>query len=308
MDAVTTEQKLALAVALSHEARRDGVVDERNQIETQEAVRGHTEMAARMWDAGYNIAENPLIALDLAAYDYAKSVGDMSLMDLYADMLYRSDGDFMDIIFSHDDYNDIDNIIIMPLGGGLTDFDKDHIKLEGGVKALMSLLSGKAAFASGIYDLVSRPGIDRGDMANLAGVVVDNASKLPNIPENAKNILNGGGLLGSVLGVIGAIANASAKLDITPTEYNVPNKSRSDMIQLEDAFLRVVRTSLQGNNNIFVNEGRSYNGSLGNLNVTVMNNSTQKEIENSRMNIMRIISGLREEQYKDIQLFFKETR
>ena len=96
MGAVTDGQKLALAVALAQEARRDGIVAEDNYLETRGAVLGHTEMAARMRDAGYNIAENPLIALDLAAYDYARSVGDMSLMDLYADMLYRSDGDYMD--------------------------------------------------------------------------------------------------------------------------------------------------------------------------------------------------------------------
>jgi hypothetical protein len=30
-------------------------------------------------------------------YDYAKSVGDMSLMDLYADTLYRSERDYMDV-------------------------------------------------------------------------------------------------------------------------------------------------------------------------------------------------------------------
>jgi hypothetical protein len=96
MDAVTDEQKLALAVALSHEARRDGVVTADNNIETRGAVLGHTEMAVRMRDAGYNIAADPLIALDLAMYDYAKSVGDMSLMDLYADLFYRSERDYME--------------------------------------------------------------------------------------------------------------------------------------------------------------------------------------------------------------------
>jgi hypothetical protein len=98
MGAVTDEQRLALAVALSHEARRDGVVTADNNIETRGAVTGHTEMAVRMRAAGYNIAADPLIALDLAVYDYAKSAGDMSLMDLYADTLYRSEGgDFMDV-------------------------------------------------------------------------------------------------------------------------------------------------------------------------------------------------------------------
>jgi hypothetical protein len=95
--AVTGEQKLVLEVALSHEARRDGIVTADNNIETRDAVTGHTEMAVRLRAAGYNIADNPLIVLDLAVYDYAKSAGDMSLMYLYADTLYRSEGgDFME--------------------------------------------------------------------------------------------------------------------------------------------------------------------------------------------------------------------
>jgi hypothetical protein len=93
---MSVEEQLQMGVLLSQEAYRDGVVTEDNYLETRGAVLGHTEMAARMRDAGYNIADNPFIALDLAAYDYAQSVGDMSLMDLYADMLYRSDGDYMD--------------------------------------------------------------------------------------------------------------------------------------------------------------------------------------------------------------------
>jgi hypothetical protein len=94
---MSVEEQLQMGVLLSQEAYRDGVVTEDNYLETRGAVLGHTEMAARMRDAGYDFSGNAVIAADLAAYDYARSVGDMSLMDLYADLAYRSDGDYFDL-------------------------------------------------------------------------------------------------------------------------------------------------------------------------------------------------------------------
>jgi hypothetical protein len=82
---------------LGHEAYRDGLTPDENYLETRESVMAHTELAARMRDAGYSFNSEGVIGLDLAVYDYAWSVGDMSIMDAYADMVYRSDGDYMDI-------------------------------------------------------------------------------------------------------------------------------------------------------------------------------------------------------------------
>jgi hypothetical protein len=83
--------------ALGHEAYRDGLTPDENYLETRESVMAHTELAARMRDAGYSFNSEGVIGLDLAVYDYARSVGDMSIMDAYADMVYRSDGDYMDV-------------------------------------------------------------------------------------------------------------------------------------------------------------------------------------------------------------------
>jgi hypothetical protein len=83
---------------LGHEAYRNGVVDRNNEAETVEAVKGHTEMADRMRSAGYSFNAGGVVGTDLAAYDYARSVGDMSIMDAYADMFYNSDGDYLDLI------------------------------------------------------------------------------------------------------------------------------------------------------------------------------------------------------------------
>jgi hypothetical protein len=92
-EGMSVEEQLQMGILLSHEAYRDGIETEDNYIETRGAVLGHTEMEVRMRDAGYDFSGNAVIAADLAAYDYAQSVGDMSLMDLYADTFYRSDGD-----------------------------------------------------------------------------------------------------------------------------------------------------------------------------------------------------------------------
>jgi hypothetical protein len=83
---------------LGHEAYRDGVTPEANYLETRGSVMAHTELAARMREAGYSFNSEGVILQDLAAYDYARSMGDMSLMDAYADIFYRSDGDYMDVV------------------------------------------------------------------------------------------------------------------------------------------------------------------------------------------------------------------
>jgi hypothetical protein len=83
--------------ALGHEAYRDGLTPDENYLETRGSVMAHTELAARMRDAGYSFNREGVIGLDLAMYDYARSMGDMSIMDAYADMVYRSDGDYMDV-------------------------------------------------------------------------------------------------------------------------------------------------------------------------------------------------------------------
>jgi hypothetical protein len=82
---------------LGHEAYRDGMTPDGDYLETRQAVRAHTELADRMRNAGYSFNSEGVIGLDLAVYDYARSVGNMGIMDTYADMVYRSDGDYFDI-------------------------------------------------------------------------------------------------------------------------------------------------------------------------------------------------------------------
>ena len=68
------------------------MVDVNNKEETRAAVIAHTKMAASMREEGAGFGGN--VALDLAVYDYARSVGNMEIMNLYADALYDSSGEY----------------------------------------------------------------------------------------------------------------------------------------------------------------------------------------------------------------------
>jgi hypothetical protein len=81
-----------MSVVLGHEAYRDGTLTD-NKQETREAVIAHTLMAARMRAEGSDFSGS-FVGLDLAVYDYARSVGNVGIMAKYADALYDSSGDF----------------------------------------------------------------------------------------------------------------------------------------------------------------------------------------------------------------------
>ncbi|GHV78036.1 hypothetical protein AGMMS49942_28570 [Spirochaetia bacterium] len=95
-DDMTTGEQLAMGATLQWEAHRDGVVTRDNYLETREAFKASTEMAQRMLAAGLNVDTSGYLGANLAAYAYAKSRGDMSLLDMFADTFYRSDGDYQD--------------------------------------------------------------------------------------------------------------------------------------------------------------------------------------------------------------------
>jgi hypothetical protein len=70
---MSVEEQMRLGVKLGHEAYRDGVVDGNNEAETVAAVKGHTEMAARMIQDGHTSFVDEIIRKDLEAYVKAGS-------------------------------------------------------------------------------------------------------------------------------------------------------------------------------------------------------------------------------------------
>jgi hypothetical protein len=85
-----------ISVVLGHEAYRNGVVDGSNRQETRNAVIAHTVMADRMRADGTEFSG--IVGLDLAMYDYARSMGNMAIMAAYADSLYDSSGEYWHIL------------------------------------------------------------------------------------------------------------------------------------------------------------------------------------------------------------------
>ncbi|GHV96733.1 hypothetical protein AGMMS50293_30530 [Spirochaetia bacterium] len=78
------------AIRLQHEAYRNGLVDNKNYIETQQAVLAHTKMAQDMFNGGQGISIMNLRDIDA----YIKAGGDMSKFYAYVDENYGSSADF----------------------------------------------------------------------------------------------------------------------------------------------------------------------------------------------------------------------
>jgi len=88
---MTDEEQFLLAVALGHEAHRDGLGFGNN---TQGAALAHTEMALRMISAGEIIAHDANLFGDIAELMIARNSGDMSSFFAYVDTYYDSNNDF----------------------------------------------------------------------------------------------------------------------------------------------------------------------------------------------------------------------
>jgi hypothetical protein len=97
-DGMSVEEQLQMGIVLGHEAYRNGTEDENNGAETVAAVKGHTEMGARMVkDGKYAVLTRSLVD-DLNAYfdksaDFAEYAG--GKYDASADylkLITRSDG------------------------------------------------------------------------------------------------------------------------------------------------------------------------------------------------------------------------
>jgi hypothetical protein len=133
-----------MSVVLGHEAYRDGKTGADNKQETREAVIAHTKMADRMKAEGSDFSGS-FVGLDLAVYDYARSVGNMGIMDAYADMVYRSDGD----------YFDIDTVL-----GGKKDYVKGAMLKDIGMEILNLMLIAQGTFDQLFGEHFMRTGVE----------------------------------------------------------------------------------------------------------------------------------------------------
>jgi hypothetical protein len=147
-EADTAEKKLALALSLSHEGRRDGVVDGNNGIETRSAVLAHTEMAMRMLGdratqsvmmGAINGSEN--LRSDLVAYMAAKMKGEDTLFDRYVDGTYDSSEDFWRVMRDGSYFDDGNDGAISFEDGRETVYTKNKGK-QGSLEEYLGLEKG----------------------------------------------------------------------------------------------------------------------------------------------------------------------
>jgi hypothetical protein len=134
-----------MSVVLGHEAYRDGKVGADNEQETRNAVIAHTKMAARMRAEGADF-DNSFVGLDLAVYDYARSVGNMEIMEKYADALYDSSGDYWKLKTVMDangnvtsytvDWDDSLDLNIENADGTITEVAANMIQTESGIDSI----------------------------------------------------------------------------------------------------------------------------------------------------------------------------
>jgi hypothetical protein len=228
----------------------------------------------------------------------------MGIMDAYADMVYRSDGDYLDIIsLPYDNYNKMNHIAIMPLGGGWSDMQKDFMKLDGGVNALLSLLPLGAY--QGLYSIISEEIIDADAMKNISGGIAGEILNLDVESVKLSKIMKGAGAGLTILSIANVIKETSEILNITPTEY-ASKSDRVKMIMLENNFMSDLLKAL-GEEGIPVKEGNSYSGNRQNL---VIDNIiyTKEEIFAMTNKIISITNNLRNsEKYKDINIYHRKV-
>jgi hypothetical protein len=179
---------------------------------------------------------NSFVGLDLAVYDYARSVGNMEIMEKYADAFYGSEGDYLDIIsLPYNFILDAQPMIIMPLGGELSDLQKRIGQFGDLVNSGMSLFPGLGAY-QGVASITSknRIGVDAGDAVNITGSLADEASKLAK--KEAKSVFK---TIGTIIGAIGVLKAIVDSHEIYPTNCTWPDNARyNEMVRIEDEFLR----------------------------------------------------------------------
>jgi hypothetical protein len=138
------------AVILGHESYRDGIKAVDNPLETQRAVKAHTEMADRMRSAGVDIDLSGLIGAELVLYDIARALNDMSLMNKYIDENYDSSEDFWKLTKDK-------NGIWGWEDDKKADFDISEALVDDGFKKQLSGL-----FGSTIFEALSKSNIQDG--------------------------------------------------------------------------------------------------------------------------------------------------
>jgi len=126
---MSMEDQFRLAIALGHEAYRDGYVTDDNITETRSATMAHTEMAIKMYISGEKVKLDQNLINDINEYLRSKSNNDFSSFFNYVDGNYDSSEDFWKLVKGDDG-------IARFMWDGEYTFDLSEIGIEGRVDKL----------------------------------------------------------------------------------------------------------------------------------------------------------------------------
>jgi len=131
------EEQMFFAMVLGHEAYRDGIVTNDNDIETRKANLVHTEMAIRMLNDGHSLPLNENLIRDLVAY----SLGE-DFFNAYSDSFYDSSADYWKLMRDGTLVNDNKGWLVYENGKPILN-EKDEWIGAGGIETgLLNILFG----------------------------------------------------------------------------------------------------------------------------------------------------------------------
>jgi hypothetical protein len=197
-------------------------VTDDNYLETRDAVLAHTKIAERMLLDGQDVDLGGRLGADLAVYEYAKSVDDMTIMDRYADLTYDSSKDYYGPIdgFSIADYFSVyiqGDATLRTLYGLATNDENTRVRADDAVGEITNdiLFNG--------VDPILALGIEGADLISVTAGGVFALSLLNPIP--------GDEVLAAPFGVLSLGAGITALgLRTFRNLYNPSPKNRSDLL------------------------------------------------------------------------------
>jgi hypothetical protein len=256
------------------------------------------------------------VGQDLAVYDYARAVGDMSLMDAYADMVYRSDGDYLDVLlFPFSDKNNKNEILIMHNGGGLTE-TQEYVAWLGFAAKIGQFFMPNSGMYQGVVSIISEEQITTDAIIGISGGIADNISDILGKTFGAA-IAKTVGKSADAIDILQMIKEMSDYLSIAPTNYVTDGYERYKMRVLEENFIgdlsqKIVDLESFKKSGMAISRKEYVGGGLGNLSISGIKKPTQMAMLNIphilMEDIMNIINTLlNDEKYKDkgMEIYFK---
>jgi len=165
---MSEEDQIRLAVILGHEAYRDGIVTEDNNMETRAATLAHTEMVLRMMSEGHTGFLNENLIMDIIAYSQG-----VDYFNNYINKTYNSNADYWKLTENGDlEYDGVASLRDA-YGNLLRSHDEMDIKsnddIEGALLWFLGMNSDNPDDVKTIQNIMKNAGLVRGKDGRWTG-------------------------------------------------------------------------------------------------------------------------------------------